>query len=128
MMPKKKILVIEDEPDYQRLFKTILAAEGYGVVLADNGEEGLKLLEETSPDLIFLDINMPKMDGYEVCTKIRSGEVQPRIPIIFITIRSQVEEIVQGLKLGADDYILKPFSPEEVLARVAALLRKTSAS
>ncbi|OGS00405.1 MAG: hypothetical protein A3G41_03205 [Elusimicrobia bacterium RIFCSPLOWO2_12_FULL_59_9] len=127
-MPKKKILVIEDEPDYQRLFKTILAAEGYGVVLADNGEEGLKLLEETSPDLIFLDINMPKMDGYEVCTKIRSGEVQPRIPIIFITIRSQVEEIVQGLKLGADDYILKPFSPEEVLARVAALLRKTSAS
>ena len=127
-MPKKKILVIEDEPDYQRLFKTILAAEGYGVVLADNGEEGLRLLEETSPDLIFLDINMPKMDGYEVCTKIRSGEVQPRIPIIFITIRSQVEEIVQGLKLGADDYILKPFSPEEVLARVAALLRKTSAS
>src|SRR5216117_725855 len=103
--------------------KDVLEAEGYRVLTAADGESGLRRALEEKPDLILLDIMMPKMDGYAVCTELR--RLANPVPILMLTAKGQVEDRVTGLDAGADDYLVKPFSTEELLARVRALLRRS---
>jgi two-component system response regulator ResD len=117
-----KILIIDDEKEMRELIRLYLSAEGFTCIEAKDGEEGLELLRTTHVDLILLDIMMPRLDGYRFCMKVRE---QSQIPIIFLTARSDEWDRVYGLKIGADDYIVKPFSPNEVVARVQAVLRRT---
>lgn len=119
------ILVIEDEPTLARLLSYNLAQEGYQTTLVDHGGEGLQTAMQQSFDLIILDIMLPGMNGFEVLTKLR--QKGDRTPIIILTARNAEEEVVQGLKLGADDYITKPFGVAELLARVSAVLRRVNA-
>lgn len=121
-MPRT-LLVIEDELDYRQLLEHSLRRAGYEVRWAVNGAEGLDALKRVRPDMVLLDLNLPDMDGYEVCRRIRSDEQLGRVPIIMVTIQAEMQDAVKGLKSGADDYIHKPFDPEEVLARISALFR-----
>jgi DNA-binding response OmpR family regulator len=117
-----KILVVDDEPLYVRLLKVNLEAEGYLVSSASNGEEALDLLSHELPDLIILDVIMPKLDGIKTCERIRQFS---KIPIILLTALGEEHDRVNGLNIGADDYIVKPFSATELVARVRAVLRRT---
>ncbi|MDR5709269.1 MAG: response regulator transcription factor [Armatimonadota bacterium] len=116
-----RILVVEDEPEIARLLRSYLEREGYAVVLARDGEAALRAFEDASPDLVVLDLMLPRLDGWQVMRSIR--EVS-RVPVIMLTARDGVEDKVAGLELGADDYVTKPFSPREVVARVRAVLRR----
>lgn len=116
----KKMLVVDDEQDIRQLLKEYLEMEGYLVYTAKNGMEAMEGLKY-QPDLIILDINMPDMDGYMVCEKIRD---YVDCPILFLTARTEEQDRVNGFKAGGDDYIIKPFSIEEMLARVKAHLRR----
>ena len=120
-----RILVADDEADLAAGLRDNLTFEGYDVLVASDGEEALKAATEGSPDLILLDIMMPKIDGLEVCRRIRQAGFT--IPILMLTAKSQEIDIVRGLEVGADDYISKPFSIRELLARVKAALRRTDA-
>lgn len=119
-----KILIIEDEPTLARLLSYNLSQDGYEVTVVDHGTEGLQAALQKIFDLIILDIMLPGMNGFEILTKIRQAGV--RTPIVILTARNAEEEVVQGLKHGADDYITKPFGVAELLARVSAVLRRTS--
>jgi DNA-binding response OmpR family regulator len=121
-MNKPTVLVIDDERRYRDLVEMNLSRRGYRVLLAADGLEGLNLLEQEAPDLVVLDLMLPDMDGYEVCRRI--GE-QSDVPVIMLTARAEPAEKVRGLRVGADDYVTKPFSAEELLARVEAVLRRT---
>ncbi len=116
-----KILVVEDEPEIARLLRSYLEREGYAVVLARDGEAALRAFEETRPDLVVLDLMLPRLDGWQVMRAIREAS---STPVIMLTARDGVEDRVAGLELGADDYVTKPFSPREVVARVRAVLRR----
>jgi len=118
-----KVLVIEDEPTLARLLSYNLTQEGYETTVIDHGGEGLQTALQRSFDLIILDIMLPGMNGFEILSKLRQNGV--RTPIIILTARNAEEEVVQGLKHGADDYITKPFGVAELLARVSAVLRRT---
>ena len=118
-----RILVADDEKDMVTGLRDNLQFEGYEVSVAFDGEAALELATTESPDLVLLDIMMPKMDGLEVCRRIR--EAGFRIPILMLTAKSQEIDVVRGLEVGADDYITKPFSIRELLARVKAALRRT---
>ncbi|MCI3925122.1 response regulator transcription factor [Paenibacillus sp. TRM 82003] len=118
-----KILVIEDEPTLSRLLSYNLSQEGYTVFSVDNGGEGLQEASSRQYDLIVLDIMLPGLNGFEVLTKLREKSIQT--PVIILTARNAENDVVQGLKLGADDYITKPFGVAELLARVSAVLRRT---
>ncbi|MHA6483273.1 response regulator transcription factor [Paenibacillus sp. strain BS8-2] len=118
-----KVLVIEDEPTLARLLSYNLTQEGYETTVIDHGSEGLQTALQRSFDLIILDIMLPGMNGFEVLSRLRQHGV--RTPIIILTARNAEEEVVQGLKHGADDYITKPFGVAELLARVSAVLRRT---
>ena len=120
-----RILVAEDEADLAMGLRDNLQFEGYTVFVAGDGEEALRAATEHSPDLILLDIMMPKVDGLEVCRRVR--EQGFTIPILMLTAKSQEIDIVRGLEVGADDYITKPFSIRELLARIKACLRRTGA-
>ena len=120
-----RILVAEDEKDMAMGLRDNLQFEGYDVVLAADGEAALQAAMEHSPDLILLDIMMPKMDGLEVCRRIRESGYT--LPILMLTAKSQEIDIVRGLEVGADDYVTKPFSIRELLARIKAALRRTDA-
>ncbi|MBI4061121.1 MAG: response regulator transcription factor [Elusimicrobia bacterium] len=122
-----KILVVEDEAEYRALLRGVLGEAGYGVFDAATGEEGLKLYERERPDLLLLDVMLPDMTGFDFCAKIRAGRVRPRVPILFCTVRSAVSQLAKGVKSGGTDYVLKPFVPEDLLARVASALRSGSA-
>ncbi|WP_195571849.1 response regulator transcription factor [Paenibacillus sp. 1001270B_150601_E10] len=123
-MSEPKVLVIEDEPTLARLLSYNLTLEGYATTVVDHGGLGLQTALNQTFDLIVLDIMLPGMNGFEVLSKLRqSGN---RTPVIILTARNAEEEIVQGLKHGADDYITKPFGVAELLARVGAVLRRTS--
>src|SRR5436309_14124723 len=117
-----RILIIEDELPMRTALKDCLEAEGYRVLTAAEGESGLKRALEEKPDLILLDIMMPRMDGFAVCAELR--RLGNPVPILMLTAKGQVEDRVHGLDVGAGDYLVKPFSTEELLARVRALLRR----
>lgn len=119
----KKILIVDDEKNIVDIIAFNLKKEGYRVVTAADGEEGVKKAFEEKPDLILLDIMMPKLDGYEVCKKIREKK---NTPIIMLTARAEELDKVLGLELGADDYVTKPFGVRELMARVKANLRKAA--
>jgi DNA-binding response OmpR family regulator len=120
-----RILVVDDEPLYLRLLQINLKTEGYDVICASNGEEALDLVTNNSPDLVILDLMMPKLDGISTCERIRQFS---NIPVIMLTARGEEQDRVGGLNVGADDYIVKPFSVTELVARVRAVLRRTVTS
>ncbi len=123
-MAKGSILVVEDEDDIRELLRYNLAKEGYQVTGTASGEEALKSVKISFPDLILLDLMLPGIDGLEVC-RVLKGEARSRhIPIIMLTAKGEEADIVAGLELGADDYVTKPFSPRVLLARVRAVLRR----
>lgn len=117
-----RIIIIEDDRAILRGLKDNLEYESYEVLTATDGEQGYRLIKEQSPDLIVLDLMIPKMDGYELCRKVRSEGVTT--PILMLTARSQEMDRVHGLDIGADDYVTKPFSVPELLARIRAILRR----
>lgn len=120
-----KILVVDDDPNVQRLLQYTLKQEGYEVVTASDGAEGFRLWGQENPSLILLDVMLPKLDGYQVAAKIRAEEGQTsHVPIIMLTAEREVEQKVRGLRAGADDYLIKPFHPAELLARMKSLLAR----
>ncbi len=120
-----KILVVDDDPNVQRLLQYTLKQEGYDVVIAGDGAEGFRQWGVESPDLVLLDVMLPKLDGYQVATKIRAEEEGgSHVPIIMLTAEREVEQKVRGLRAGADDYLIKPFHPAELLARIKSLLAR----
>lgn len=118
-----KVLVAEDHPDNREILFETLTASGYEAIMVNNGEDAVQAAHEHLPDLIILDVNMPKMDGFEACAAIKESAETQQIPVIMLTAQSDVESRVRGLGLGAEDYVSKPFSPKELLARVDARLR-----
>ena len=121
---KPKILVIEDEPDILEVIQYNLEREGHKVIACRNGEQGLSRIRTDNPDLVILDLMLPGMDGVEVCRQVKSDPVTRAIPIIMVTAKSEESDIVLGLGIGADDYITKPFSPRELVARVKVVMRR----
>ena len=126
-MPAKKTTIVaaDDDPQLLRLMTRNLQLEGYEVLGASDGQQALELIESTPPDLVLLDIMMPKLDGFTVCYRVREFSA---VPIIIVTARGQDQDKVRGLDLGADDYLTKPFSVDELLARVRAVLRRSQFS
>jgi two-component system alkaline phosphatase synthesis response regulator PhoP len=122
-MPKK-ILVIEDEKDIQELLQIYLKRDGYDVHIATDGETGLRKASQERYDLVLLDLMLPQVDGLEICRNLRSRPQTADLPIIMITAKAEEADRIVGLELGADDYITKPFSPREVLARIKAIFRR----
>ena len=114
------ILVVDDEPMYTTMLRIILEGDGYTVTTAESAERALESLDHNTYDLLVLDVVMPDMDGLELCRRIRATS---RVPILFVTVRSDMSDRVLGLRAGADDYLAKPFDPQELLARIRALLR-----
>jgi len=123
-MSKGKILIVEDDRDIVEMIDYNLSEEGYEVISALNGEEGVSAAKGRQPDLIILDIMLPIIDGFDVCKHLKSNTATAHIPIIILSAKSQEADKVLGLELGADDYITKPFSPRELIARVRATLRR----
>jgi len=117
------VLVVDDEADMREMLGMYLQKENYRVLHAENGEEAIDILYDNEVDLIILDVMMPAMDGFTACKKIREKYM---MPILMLTAKSDEWDKVRGLKLGADDYVMKPFSPKELLARVEALLRRSN--
>jgi len=118
---KERILVVDDDPAITTALRRALVFEGYQVGTAQDGEVGLRQVRDWTPDLVILDIRMPGIDGFEVCRRIREVET---MPILMLTARDEVADRVKGLDAGADDYLVKPFAPDELLARVRAMLRR----
>lgn len=118
----QRILIIEDEAPMRTALMDLLAAEGYRVFTAADGASGLERARTEKPDLILLDVMMPRLDGFAVCAELR--RVADAVPVLLLTAKGQIEDRVNGLDAGADDYLVKPFSTEELLARVRALLRR----
>ena len=118
----QKIVVVEDDINIAELLRLYLEKDGFEVLIAHDGGEGLRLAESENPDLVMLDIMLPVMDGWQVCRAIRKNS---KTPIIMLTAKGETEDKVTGLEMGADDYIVKPFEVKELLARVHAVLRRT---
>ncbi|MCC6580642.1 MAG: response regulator transcription factor [Phycisphaeraceae bacterium] len=125
---RPRILVVEDEQDLQEVLRYALAREGYQVICADTGEKALELARRESPNLILLDLMLPGVDGLNVCRTLKSQTETDAIPVIMVTAKGEEPDIVVGLELGADDYIVKPFSQRVLLARIKSVLRRGSAS
>src|SRR5712671_6372907 len=123
-MPAKKITILtaDDDPQLLRLVTRNLQLEGYDVLAVSDGQQALTRIEQEVPDLVLLDVMMPKMDGFTVCHRVREFST---VPIIIVTARGQDQDKVRGLDLGADDYLTKPFSVDELLARVRAVIRRS---
>ncbi|MBI4180771.1 MAG: response regulator transcription factor [Chloroflexi bacterium] len=124
-MAKGKVLVVDDESKIVTLLRAYLVREGYQVVEASDGNQALEVFQQETPDLIILDLMLPGLDGWEVCREIRRSS---EVPIIMLTARDEDADKLVGLELGADDYITKPFSPRELVARVRAVLRRTQSA
>jgi two-component system alkaline phosphatase synthesis response regulator PhoP len=122
-----RILVVDDEESIIELIGFNLRKEGFEVVTATDGYEAIKEAREASPDLVVLDLMLPGLDGMEICRVLRNG-LNKTVPIIMLTARSEEQDRVMGLELGADDYLTKPFSPRELVARIKAVLRRTNAT
>jgi DNA-binding response OmpR family regulator len=120
---KPRILIADDEPKYVRALQSILKGEGYDPLTARDGAAAVETAGREAPSLILLDVRMPRLDGFEACRRIREFSLAP---IIMLTARADKNDVIQGLEAGADDYVTKPFSADELLARVRAALRRTS--
>ena len=120
---KSKVLVVDDEPGVRELLQDALSIAGYEVSVAEDGQRALSSLRKSKVDLVIADVNMPHLDGYEMVSRMRDGGDQT--PVIFLTARNDRADVSHGLKLGADDYVMKPFGLEELTLRVAAILRRT---
>ncbi|NDJ78326.1 MAG: response regulator [Chloroflexi bacterium] len=118
-----KVLVAEDNHDSRQLVRDILISLGHSAVLAENGKVALEKIDEDLPDLVILDVNMPEMDGFQVCEAIKTNPATAKVPVIMLTAQPDVDSRVTGLGLGADDYLPKPFHPRELMARIQARLR-----
>lgn len=125
-MTGQRIVVIEDEPDILEVIVYNLRREGFTVLTSRNGEEGLRLVCREIPDLVLLDLMLPDRDGDEICGQLRSANATAYIPIVMVTAKGEESDIVLGLGVGADDYVTKPFSPRELVARVKAVLRRAA--
>jgi DNA-binding response OmpR family regulator len=121
-----KIVIADDERDIRELITFILTYAGHEVFPTTNGEEAYQKATEIMPDLIVLDVRMPRMTGYEVCEQIKANQKTREIPVVFLSAKGQENEVSMGIDLGADDYILKPFSPEHLLERVRSILAGTN--
>ena len=119
-----KIVIAEDEPDIRELIAFTLRFAGYEVITGSNGEEGYELTKKEHPDLVMFDVRMPKMTGYDACRKIKADPDVMHIPVIFLSAKGQGNEIEQGLAAGAEEYLLKPFAPDQLTERVKAVLAK----
>ncbi len=119
---RKTVLVAEDDPDIRRLIAYSLEFAGFQVIQVQDGEDAVKVSTEKLPDVILLDVRMPRMSGYEACEKLKAQKSTRHIPVVFLSARGQEAEIKYGLGLGAEEYILKPFAPDELYRRVAAIL------
>jgi len=127
-MQNKQIVVVEDEPDILEVLSYNLTREGFKVSASLDGAEGLALIEKKLPDLVLLDLMLPSLDGLEICRLLKSKPQTEHIPIIMVTAKGEESDVVLGLGVGADDYIPKPFSPKELIARVKAVLRRGNRS
>jgi len=123
-MGKAKLLIVEDEEDIRELVELNLTQEGYEVLSCETGEQALEIAGSKLPDLIILDLMLPIIDGFEVCRIIKNNDITAHIPIIILSAKSQETDKIIGLELGADDYVTKPFSPRELIARIRAILRR----
>jgi len=123
-----RILVVEDEADLRELIQYNLTRGGYAVDTAETGEEAIHRARQTPPGLVLLDLLLPRMDGLEVCRRLKADPATASIPVIMVTAKGEDEDVVKGLELGADDYVTKPFSPRVLLARVRAVLRRQQAA
>ena len=121
----KRILIIEDDRDIIELVRYNLVNEGFQVTAASDGTAGLASLKKSPPDILLLDLMLPRLSGLEICKEIRRDSALNRLPILMLTARGEEADRVVGLEMGADDYVTKPFSPRELVARVRALLRRT---
>lgn len=119
-----KILIAEDERDIRDLIQFTLAFAGHQVTAASNGAEAVELAPKVMPDLIMMDVRMPKMTGYEACRQIKQMDALKHIPVVFLSAKGQDEEVKTGIELGATAYILKPFAPEELNQQIGAILRQ----
>lgn len=119
-----KIVIAEDEPDIRELIAFTLRYAGYEVITGSNGEEGYELTKREHPDLVMFDVRMPKMTGYDACKKIKADPEIAHIPVIFLSAKGQENEIEQGLAAGAEEYLLKPFAPDQLAERVKAIVAK----
>lgn len=124
-MSKEKILVVDDDVNICELLRLYIERDDYQVVIANDGEQAVEIFNREQPDLVLLDIMLPKMDGWQVCKEIRKTSNRP---IIMLTAKGELFDKILGLELGADDYIIKPFEAKEVIARIHAVLRRTSTS
>jgi two-component system alkaline phosphatase synthesis response regulator PhoP len=124
MTAKESILVIEDDPDIRELLQRSLEREGYRVHTAPDGERGLREAASRRPAVVLLDLMLPGLDGLEVCRLLKQDEKTAQVPVIMVSAKGEESDVVLGLELGADDYITKPFSPKELLARLRAVLRR----
>lgn len=125
MQESKKILVAEDEPDIRGLIVFSLQYAGFTVIEASNGEDAVQKAKKEQPSLILLDVRMPKMTGYQACKVLKAQASTKDIPIVFLSARGQEAEIKEGLALGAEEYILKPFAPDELYRRVESILERS---
>lgn len=124
-MSAQKVLVIEDHRDTRELLKYNLTSAGFDVAAAEDGQGGLNLASAFRPDIVLLDLMMPGMDGLETCRQLKSTEGLSRIPVIMLTAKGEEVDKIVGLELGADDYVVKPFSPRELVLRIKAVLRRS---
>jgi two-component system, OmpR family, alkaline phosphatase synthesis response regulator PhoP len=122
------ILVVEDEPDIRKLIRYNLAQDRFKVLEAEDGEQALKLLQRETPNLVILDLMLPGLSGLELCKILRDRQDTSRLPILMLTAKAGEADKVVGLEMGADDYLTKPFSPREMVARIRAILRRTDSS
>ncbi|MCM8792713.1 MAG: response regulator [Candidatus Omnitrophica bacterium] len=123
-MPEK-ILIVDDDPDIRDILKIILSQENYEVIEADNGEDALKMINAKNPDLVLLDYKIPRLDGRQVCRIVKEDLLTQHLPIIMVTGKGDIDDKVEGIYAGADDYIVKPFEPKELIARIRMVLRHT---
>ncbi len=121
---RETILIVEDEKDIVKMLEYNLAKEGFKTISVNDGEDALEAVKRQHPDLILLDLMLPKMDGLEICKELKKDSKYAFIPIIMLTAKAQESDKIVGLELGADDYITKPFSPRELIARIKAVLRR----
>ena len=127
-MIRPTVLLVEDEPAQREMLAYNLEAEGFDVITADNGEDGLILVDENDPDLIVLDWMMPQLSGIEVCRRLKSNSKTRQIPVIMLSARAEEVDRVRGLETGADDYVVEPYSVIELMARIKAHLRRIRAA